>query len=141
MIVICTLVDITASGIHRNSRPQGSTLSRRRWDFQRNEQRNWDTVVQLLGLRFQPIIIGTPQLFLQQSAGDYQFGGTFAGHSDLAVWQIACSYEYPVQVQWLEEDFHAIPIITGLLESVALPYECFLTSGENCNLTIKTKML
>jgi len=127
MIELKTLIDITETNIHRNNRPPGSSMTQEEWDFKRNQQRNWSTVVQLLGLRFQPIIIKSPIMSINQNAFNKE---------NITIWQCQFDYEHEFSIEFLNDDFHMIPIIMGLNESVNLSQSCFLTSGENINLVI-----
>lgn len=104
--------DITATGV-TNSRP-GTTdaVSQRA----RNQQRNWDTMLQLAGMRTQIFNVAGPE----DATGRSPFG------SDRA-WKF--SFEVEPEAQWLvdgdefwvlRQDSDGTPMITGLTESVGL---------------------
>jgi hypothetical protein len=128
---IYTLVDITKTNITRNFKSQGSPLTQIQWDFLRNQQRNWDVVVQLLGLRSQPNNITDP-ILLENS--DYKFSAY--NNQKLSVWKFFVSFEHYIPIHLLLEDFNNIPIITSLNESVKISSPIFSTSGPNTNLSI-----
>lgn len=136
MIQVCSLLDITKTNIHRNIRPQGSLLSQKEWDFRRNQQRNWDTVVQLLGLRFQPVDITAPIKLINQRPAAYGFGWAYGPTNDVNIWKFTCRYESDIDIWIIRNDFDNIPIITGLDESIIYPYSCFTTLGEYLNILI-----
>ncbi len=139
MIELFSLVDITKTNITRNNRPQGSNLSQLEWDFLRNQQRNWDTVIQLLGLRFQPMNITPPQCLLNQKSDYFGFGNIFANYSNLSVWKCSCTFDHEINIDSIVTDFNNVPIITGLNETVKFNSSCFSTATTNCNITIKSK--
>ena len=139
MIEVYTLIDITHTKIHRNVRPQGSSYSTDQWDFLRNQQRNWDTILQLLGLRFQPMDVVNPVCLENQHGKDYTFGSRYTTQENLKIWKCGCSYDHKVDVELLKADFDNIPIITNLGESVKLTSPFILTSGEKCNLLLFQK--
>ena len=141
MLEIYSLIDITQTNIHRNVLPQGSALSQERWDFLRNQQRNWDTVIQLLGLRFQPLDINAPErLFLvHQDPVDFGFGEEFRKYENMVAWKFTCRYEQQFDLQLIQQDFDRIPIITGLNESVGVSQSCFVSGGKNCNIALLSK--
>lgn len=120
-----TLVDITDTGIYR----QNSDNS-----LERNQQRNWETVLQIIGLRIQPINIKPPRHPQIVPMSKHQFGSFYRGSQQC--WKFAFyvetpsalgSHEHPIE--FLEQDFDKIPIITGLSETISLPDSVFYTSG------------
>jgi hypothetical protein len=129
-----TLVDITNTNITRNFRAQGSPLSQKEWDFLRNEQRNWEVVIQLLGLRFQPVNIIGPQKYIKEIQ-DLNFGNYFSNQNEVSIWEFSCEYDN-ISLDLLKEDFTDIPIISNLNESVIFDKSCFITNGEKTNLMI-----
>lgn len=138
MIVIFSLIDITPTQIHRNNRYQNSSLSQKEWDFKRNQQRNWDTVVQLAGLRMQPVDMASPVLLKNQRPAAYGFGWEFGPLSDVNIWK--CTYKYEnegsLDLWTLRGDFDNVPVITGLDETISYPYSCFKSSGDYINIVI-----
>ena len=137
MIEICTLIDITQTKIYRNIRPQGSTLSQEVWEFKRNQERNWNTIIQLLGLRFQPEEIIAPELFEHQRPAAYGFGWLYGPLNDITVWKCKCRFERPIDLWLFRADFDYIPIVTGLNESIIFPKSCLVSMGEHLNIVFK----
>jgi hypothetical protein len=133
MILITTLVDITKTNIQRNIKPHGSILTQAEWDILRNKERNFQTVIQLLGLRFQPMEIKNPICYPHQKAINYSFGKHY---DNFSVWKMTCDFDYDINLDILLYDFNNIPIISGLGETIKFDKACFITSGDFCNLTI-----
>jgi hypothetical protein len=136
MIDIYTLLDITHTGIYRNNKPQSSSLTEKEYDLKRNQERNWQTVVQLLGLRFQPVDITIPIRLLHQRPAAYGFGWIYGPLDDVTIWKCSCRYEVDIDLWLIRSDFDRIPIITGLEESIMYPYSCFSSVGENLNIVM-----
>lgn len=97
------------------------------WTRGRNQQRNWETLLQILGLRTQPMEIQTPQRqgsewvfeFSVESEGVYGQGSSidpFAG---------------------LKNDAQDIPMLTGLTE-IGEMQPRIETSGDNQNIWFET---
>ena len=137
MIEICSLLDITKTNIHRNSRPSNSLLSQKEWDYKRNQERNWQTVIQLLGLRFQPLDITPPVRLLNQRPAAFGFGWEYGPLDDITIWKFTCRYEVDVDLWIIRNDFDNIPVITGLDESIIFPHSCFSSVGQTVNIVLK----
>ena len=128
-----TLVDITDTGVLRYS----SELT-----VERNQQRNWESVLQIIGLRAQPIDIISPRNPKMVSMNGHEFGSFykdsqrcwkfmfFVEHSDIFGDQIN-----PTML--LEQDFDQIPVITGLNETAGFPDPVFCTAGILKNIYFK----
>ena len=115
-----TLVDITNTGVVKYS-PDSY--------HQRNQQRNWETVLQILGMR--------AQLFRAEQTGcgkqdlkKLEFGSLYTGKQQ--VWTFEFEVEFVGAVPLV--DFEQVPIIVGLDETVKPPINLFFTSGENKNI-------
>lgn len=125
-----TLIDITNTGVYR---PSTQLVT------ERNQQRNWETVVQVIGLRTQPIDIISAQTSKTVSMTGREFGSYY--RSSQCCWKFMFFVEHnhvfgPAEhpTKFLEQDFDQIPIITGLTETVALPDPVFYTTGILKNL-------
>jgi len=122
-----TLVDITHTGVTRHSPEQ---------ERARNQQRNWETVQQLLGLRAQVLDIAQRKLTKQELTN---FGSEYRGQH--TVWQFEFSVEVvnvfkldqdPIGI--LLQDFNHAPIVVELDETVKFPMHLFFTTGGNKNI-------
>tara|TARA_R110000796_G_scaffold45937_6_gene111124 strand:+ start:14429 stop:14854 length:426 start_codon:yes stop_codon:yes gene_type:complete len=125
-----TLVDITQTGITRSS----DSVVRK----ERNQQRNYETLVQTIGLRCQPVSIITPELLLNQDMSLYSFGTDFGGRN--SVWKMCFAIEHvdvfrqgddPVGL--LLEDVNQTPILTLLDETATLRTPIFSTRLDSKN--------
>jgi len=104
------LFDITATGV-TSTRPGGDQRAR-------NQQRNWDTMLQLAGMRTQVFNVEGPRM---PDSADMPFG------PDRRVWHF--SFEIEPESQWLVDgdefwvlrhDSEGTPMITGLTESAGV---------------------
>ena len=71
-----SLVDITATGVIRSNQADG---------LERNQQRNWETVIQCLGLRTQPHYIRLP-VASTVSLKNFEFGDFYSGEQQIWTW-------------------------------------------------------
>jgi hypothetical protein len=120
-----TLIDITETNVVRQS--SNTTLLRQ-------QQRNWETVLQIIGLRCQPLDILAPAHSEYASMESHQFGSYYTGFHQC--WKFKFYIEHSDVYRsgnnpmfLLEQDFNEIPIIAGLLESVPLQDPVFYTNG------------
>ena len=127
-----TLVDIT---------PTGQIVYEQDKELERNQQRNWETIQQILSLRTQPNIIHTTSLVDELT--NFQFGINYQGQH--RVWMFTFGVEYKDIYTLgsdvfghLRSDFKMIPVITGLAETAKFPQPIFYTSGPDNNIYFKT---
>ena len=123
-----TLVDITPTGVTRN----GEELSR-------NQQRNWETVVQAIGLGAQPMTVIEPLRINEVNLEHLDFGQFFQGkHTVWAwVWAIEHAGVYAQQdnpLAKLEYYFEQVPIIMGLEETARFMLPIFYPHGAIRNI-------
>ena len=138
-IITCyTLIDITFTGVVRTS--SDSEIKKKR-----NQQRNYETLLQVIGLRTQPMIFEKPYKLSDEYLSKHQFGDTFNGKHN--VWVFKFSVEHPEifkegdnDLALLERDLNQVPIITGLAETVALPIQIFSTSYDYKNTYFTTEL-
>lgn len=125
-----TLVDITPTGVIRNQH-----------ELERNQQRNWETVLQCIGIRAQPL--ETACRVDEAELSDYEFGEFFTGRH--RVWSFAFTVDHagafsnqndPVHL--LHLDFDEIPVITYLTETARFMLPVFYTHGAIKNIYFKT---
>ena len=124
-----TLIDVTKTDVTKYT-PELERM--------RNKQRNWETVVQVLGLRSQ--IMGIRQLKTETvDLSGYQFGDEYTGRH--RVW----TFEFEVEFEnlylqnhdpygTLKSDFSHTPIILGLDETAPPPIPLFYTEGPSKNI-------
>lgn len=133
MKILCkTLFDCSSTGVTGHYRVSsipfkdraGQTIdSLQAWNFSRNQQRNWETVNQLISLRTQPVDVQPAQC---------QDG----------TWQFVFEVEQPLvySISGAEDDFGAlinecagVPMITGLKETMTTS-TVLITSGPDQNI-------
>lgn len=125
-----TLVDITATGVIRHSTDQ---------ELERNQQRNWETALQCIGLRAQPQLV-EPPVVNHLEIDEYLFGEYFL-NTKQRVWIFTFGVE-PADVflldnnpvGQLEKDFAQVPIICGLEETARFMLPIFYPYGAIKNI-------
>ena len=128
-----TLVDITATGVIRGNDPDNT---------ERNQQRNWETLLQCIGLRTQPQNIQEPQCSTFSDIGIAEFGDFYSGTQKLWTWSWTVEREgvYDlgnVPLGGLLQDLEQVPIITGLEETARFMLPIFYPYGTIKNIYIK----
>lgn len=130
--IICyTLFDLTPTGIKSHYRQikfpisdaTGKVLENLTdWHIARNQQRNWETILQVVSLRIQPINISLPVNFITNLGSiDPTVSGTER------IWSFAFDSEVPDAftgdndpVGILKTDVESVPLITKLTETEIL---------------------
>ena len=124
-----TLIDITKTDVFSYTPQQ---------EKQRNQQRNWETVIQCISLRAQPIELTAHESTLEDVA-NYSFGIQYSGEHRIWVCDFAIEHEgvfvagvdkYGV----LKEDFRTTPVILNLTETAKPDLPLFYPSGEFKNI-------
>jgi hypothetical protein len=115
-----TLIDITNTGITKFSIEAEQA---------RNQQRNWETVVQILGMRTQLFRVEQTGV-RSQDVSTYKFGNAYKGKHQ--IW----SFEFDVEFQNAvpSADFDQVPVITGLTDTANPTTPLFYTTGINKNI-------
>jgi hypothetical protein len=126
-----TLVDITPTGVTR-FRPEV--------EHQRNQQRNWETVLQVLGLRTQPLHIRGP-ICVSEDLKEWRsaFGEMYEGIHKIWVFTWAVDREdiflaNGADRDLLEKDFEQVPIVNGLDETARFMLPIFHPHGAIKNI-------
>ena len=124
-ISVATMFDCTETGTRHHHRKHND---HDKWNYMRNQQRNWETFLQCISLRCQPLNINGPRVHTNENQQKYW---TFSFEYDRDY--IFATPEDPIGL--LKQDCHGVPIIVGLDESFK---ELFLTpyiiaSGDNPN--------
>lgn len=129
-----TLVDITATGVTRHRAEQ---------ELERNQQRNWETVLQVIGLRSQPQLIEGPivkEFEIDHASG---FGEMYRGNHSVWIFCFGVESEDVFlhnsdPVGGLDLDFAQVPIICGLEETARFMLPIFYPYGAIKNIYFKT---
>jgi hypothetical protein len=127
-----TLIDITQTGVVSYSVER---------EQERNQQRNWETVIQLISLRTQPEILETKNFVADVK--DYSFGIKYI--SEHKIWTFKFGVEYqdiysdgPDVFGVLKHDFKITPVILGLTETIIPEQAIFVTGGPWNNIYFKS---
>lgn len=115
VIRLLTLVDITATGVVRSNGNR---------DIERNQQRNFETILQVLGLRTQPSILQYPQCHEVDKEDPSIWFGDLYYDKPQRVWSMYFTADHPTAydtedgiLEGLRKDFEQVPVITGLTET------------------------
>lgn len=103
-----TLVDITDTGVSDPTQTKAY-----------NQAQNLNSMIQLVGLRTQPIMISVD--LIEDNLSDYEFGSNFTG-TNKKIWMLKFATErsgYTTEAT-LISDANGLPVITGLDESVSI---------------------
>jgi len=127
-----SLVDITATGVIRDQDTDS---------LPRNQQRNWETLLQCMGLRTQPLNIEQPVLIEHAKLNTMDFGDFYTGEHNVWVWQWCTEregvYDLPGRpMGGLLQDLEQVPIITGLTETARFMLPIFYPHGTIKNIYI-----
>ena len=127
-----TLVDISYTGRYRNEPDK---------KLQRNQQQNFDTVIQTLELRSNISYDKKPAVLIEK-ASDYGFNST----SEQKIWNFEWETEQVDEyikdenhIGQLIEDFQFVPFITNLDETAIIQKPIFITQGTGLNIVFKIK--
>lgn len=108
------------------------------WNRSRNQQRNWETLTQLMGMITQPTILQVPKRYDEQDLSSLGFGGDITGSH--TVWTFTIGAEQTGVFNTdriggrLLELCQDIPVIAGLKETANLNPSTFITDGPFTNL-------
>lgn len=124
-----SLVDITATGVIRSTG---------QYNLERDQQRNWETVLQCIGLRTQPQHIQGP-VTVNEKLEEFRFGEFYSGTQRVWMWTwaVEASGIYDLNnesLAGLYKDFEQVPIITGLSESARFMLPIFYPYGAIKNI-------
>jgi hypothetical protein len=128
-----TLVDITATGVIRSQDLDNT---------ERNQQRNWETLLQCIGLRTQPQNIQEPMTSTVEDIGMAEFGDFYTGTQKIWTWSWTVEREgvydlVNAPLAGLLQDIEQVPIITGLEETARFMLPIFYPYGTIKNIYIK----
>jgi hypothetical protein len=113
-LVCLTLIDITNTDVKRGESKE------------RDQQRNWETVLQVLGLKTQPIILEGPVVLDDVRPGVF---GEFYEDKH-RIWAFSFTSDTEVyNLEQLAQDFEQVPIILGLDETARFMLPIFHSYG------------
>lgn len=111
-----TLVDITPTNEYRKS------------SFESSQQANYNTVINVLGLRANPLFYSIKEQDLDLNG--LGFGSNYRGEKHMWILDFEIEQTGAHNLNAMNEDFHLVPIITGLGESVQINNNMFITKDE-----------
>ena len=136
-----TLVDITKTDAVRYYN-KGMDISPKEYETLRNQHRNWQTILQVINLRSQPVYLTDPKKMENQPMSDFDFGSNFTGNHTVWVFTFGTEhsgiFDLPHQpLGGLLNDLHHVPIITHLTETAEISPMVFDSlSSDNKNILI-----
>jgi hypothetical protein len=127
-----TLIDITPTGVTTHTSEK---------KFERDQQRNWETVQQILGLRTQPSIIGVDSFV--DDVKRYNFGINYKGQHKIWSFKFAVEYadiyrEGADKFGLVKYDFNITPVVLELTETAIPERAMFYPKGPWNNIYFKT---
>ena len=133
MRILCrTLFDCSATGITGHFRPSqipftdgaGNTINNQHdWTFARNQQRNWETLNQLISLRTQPLNVIPNGC----DAGTWQF------EFEVEHGEVYSTTGYAGDLTGLINECAGVPMLTGLTEKLT-DQAVLVTAGPDQNI-------
>lgn len=123
--MIRTLVDITQTNATRNDEKERVL-----------QQANYNTVIQVLGLRVNIVPIACTSRISDMDRMYTPMGTNFSGKQRVWEFIFEVDYEGATSIEIMQEDFDFIPIITELQETASNNNKVFNTrSKTECNIT------
>ena len=116
-IQIFTVIDMTETNVGRSGEAK-----------QRNQQANYNTVVQTAGLRVNPMPIS-----LESKVGVVDgigFGSSIKDKQRYWVFTFQHEFENALNIDQLKDDFDLVPVITGLDETALINNSAFRTKDS-----------
>lgn len=120
-----SLVDITPTGVTRGADDS----------LERNQQRNWETVLQCMSLKAQPLSVQLPEVIEVENVNILSFGDFYTGPQRVWTWTWAVEhqevYDTPkVPLGALQKDFEQVPVVTCLTETAKFMLPIFYPYGS-----------
>ena len=136
MKIICrTLFDCTYTGVTGHFRiaqiPFTDRAGQRitteeQWYHSRNQQRNWETLMQVINLRTQPLGITIP--VCKDGVWEFEFGADNAGAFSVV--------DNPDPIAGLRQDFESVPMLTNLSEQPGI-VSTIISEGPDQNIWLE----
>jgi|11BtaG_2_1085332.scaffolds.fasta_scaffold01265_14 hypothetical protein len=116
-----TLVDITETNEYRPSNGQ----------LRYRQQQNFQTVINIIGLRANVITIKSPVVSL---SSNYKFGNLYKTKQKVWTYVFSIEQEGAIEKDMLIHDFNHVPVIIELEETAEIRNKLFLTKGDYTNI-------
>ena len=114
-----TLVDITETNARR--------VSSNNKEFQ--QQQNFLTVLQTIGLRVNPTYVGAP-VVVNETPSKLGLGKEYKTKQNVWEFTFDIDYENALDIETLQNDFNLIPFISGLDETSKFENDVFLSQNQ-----------
>ena len=118
-----TLFDITKTNVNSRRTGQESATNNSILNKQRSQQSNFETILQIIGMRSQPEDITDPEKSMESLGKNARWGTNYTNKMKVPVWRFTFVVEQPSvfhdgesELGNLIKDSHGIPIVTGLEE-------------------------
>ena len=118
---IATLIDITQTG-QTKFRSEDRTAI--------NQQANWNTFLQVIGLRANPYFDTKPKCVEDVDITNGEFGSEYKGKQRLWYFKFTIEQEDALSVDFLKDDFDLVPVIAGLTETITINNNAFRTKND-----------
>ena len=118
---IATLIDITQTG-QTKFRSEDRTAI--------NQQANWNTFLQVIGLRANPYFDAIPKCVEDVDITNGEFGSEYSGKQRLWYFKFSIEQEDALNVDFLKDDFDLVPVIAGLTETITINNNAFRTKKD-----------
>ena len=121
--VCASLVDITETGVIRGE------------SIERDQQRNWQSILQVLSLPTQPHIIIPPKIMEHEELEQYKFGEFYRGRHNMWAFKFTeLDHAGHYTLDLLENACDEVPMILGLNETARMMLPVFHTHGTLKNI-------
>lgn len=146
-VTVFTLFDITKTGVlkvYNGEIPafmdDADQLVRNRteWDQSRNQQRNWEVIMQIISMRAQPIMLENPVKVADYKIAELGMGSALGTKQTVWITSFATDHAdvYATAsdpVGTLKQESMYVPMITGLKETARFNQSCIITQGTEIN--------
>lgn len=131
-VLILTTIDITPTGVRNKS----DDLD---WMLKRNQQRNYDTLIQCISLRGQPLNPIVRDFFIDPRFNDW---GLYVDDTFelIKIWQMQFEVDrvglFGINGELLLKDVDSVPIVPGLTETVPSFPPTFISYNKFKNIRV-----
>ena len=116
---IATLIDITQTNQTKFRSDDRQAI---------NQQANWNTFLQVIGLRSNPYFDSAPSCNEGIDISNSEFGSDYTGKQKVWYFKFSIEQEGALSVDFLKDDFDLVPVIPNLTETIKLKPSVFHTS-------------
>ena len=118
---VATLIDITQTGQTKFRSDDRTAI---------NQQANWNTFLQVIGLRANPYFDTKPKSVEDVDITNGEFGSEYTGKQRLWYFKFTIEQEDALSVDFLKDDFDLVPVIAGLTETITINNNAFRTKND-----------